>query len=135
MSTAGEPIPPRKPAPMAEVLEHLSRLLRKEIDLARAEISRNLNRAGVAVAMIAVAAILVLSALNVLAVAAVAALVAAGLSASLAALIVGGGFALIAVILVLRGIHILKNLSLTPRETVGALRRDATILKEHIHDA
>lgn len=119
---------------ISTVLEHLHNLIRKEMALIRAEFAEKLNRAAVAVAILTVAVIAVLTGLNVLAGALVALLVEMGLTAGWAALTVAGIFVLVAVILCLIGIRILKSISLAPTETVNALRRDARVLKESLHD-
>ncbi|MCZ4353952.1 phage holin family protein [Roseovarius aestuarii] len=126
--------PSRNATLISSVLDHLHRLIRKEMALIRSEVSQKLNRAAVAVGMITLAVIAVLTGLNVLAGACVALLIDLGLSAGWAALSVAGTFTLIGAILCLRGIHILKTTSLAPTETVAALKRDAQVLKESFHD-
>ena len=110
---------------LTDALGHVSSLFRKEMDLARAEIDQNVKRAGMAIGMIVVAVVLLLVALNVLAAAAVAALTAAGLHAGWAAVIVGGGVALVAIIMVAIAMNNLKATSLAPTRTVENVRRDA----------
>jgi VIT1/CCC1 family predicted Fe2+/Mn2+ transporter len=126
--------PTRNATLISSVLEHLHRLIRKEMALIRAEMSQKLNRAAIAVGLITISVIAVLTGLNVLAGAAVALLVDLGLSSGWAALIVAGVFILIAAALCAKGVHMLKTTSLAPTETVAALKRDARILKESFHD-
>ena len=120
-------------SPVATVLQHLHGLVRKEIELVKVEVSHRLNRVAVAVGMLAVAAILALVGLNVLAGAATAFLVTLGMTPGLAALVVAGVVIVIALILLWRGIHILKTTSLSPADATRALERDAAVLKETLH--
>ena len=117
---------------VSEVLTHVSNLVRKEVDLARTEVSENINRAGVAVGLLVGALVIALVALNVLAAALVAALTALGLDAGWAAVIVGGGLAIIAFIMVTKGLNDLKLSSLAPSRTAKNVRRDAETVKETI---
>ncbi len=59
---------------LSDAIAHMSSLVRKEVDLARAEVSENVSRAGVAIGLLAGALVLALTALNVLAAALVAGL-------------------------------------------------------------
>ena len=53
-----------------------------------------------------------------------------GLAPALAALIVGGGVAIIALVLTYKGINALKASNLAPTRTVESLRRDAQMIQE-----
>jgi uncharacterized membrane protein len=119
---------------LSDAMSNVSSLVRGEVDLARAEISENVTKAGVAVGMIAGAAIIALVALNVLAAALVAALAEAGFNAGLAALIVGGALAAIAFVLIGKGVSDLKLSSLAPTRTAKNVRRDAETVKEAYDD-
>lgn len=119
---------------LSDTLSNVSGLVRSEVDLARAEISQNVNRAGVAVGLIAAAAIIALVALNVLAAALVAALTEAGIDAGWSALIVGVGLAVIAFGLISKGLNDLKLSSLAPTRTAKNVRRDAEAVKEAYND-
>lgn len=119
---------------LTDALNNVSGLVRSEVDLARAEISENATKAGVAVGMIAGAAIIALVALNVLAAALVAALTEAGLDAGLSALIVGVALAIIAFVLIGKGVNDLKLSSLAPTRTVKNVQRDAAAVKEAYDD-
>ena len=114
----------------ADVLTHVSNLVRKEMDLARAEMGENLQRAGVAVGLLVGAMVIALVALNVLAGALVAAIAELGLETGWAALIVGGVLALIAYLMVAKGLNDLKATSLAPTRTAKNVRRDAEAVKE-----
>ena len=119
---------------IADALSNVSDLVRSEVDLARAEISENVSRAGVAIGLIAGAAIIALVSLNVLAAALVAALTEAGIAAGWSALIVGAGLGLIAYVLINKGINDLKLSSLAPTRTVKNVQRDAAAVKEAYDD-
>lgn len=95
-----------------DAMSNVSALVRNEVDLARAEINENLTKAGVAAGMIAAGAIVVLVALNVLAAALVAALTEAGLDGGWAALIVGVVLAVIAYVMIQKGMN---DLAFKPR--------------------
>ena len=120
------------PALMGDLLGHLTELLRKEIQLLRAEMSDKTTQAVVAAGTILAAGVIALTALNVLAAALVAALAKAGIPGAWSAVIVGGGLALVALVLGNRGIHALKASSLAPERTARAAARDASMIKEKI---
>lgn len=109
---------------LSEALNHITSLVRKEVDLARAEISQNVTRAGVAVGLLVAAIVAALTALNVLAAALVAGLNELGLGAGWSALIVGAGFAIVAAILVIKGVNDLKAVSIAPTRTAENVKKD-----------
>jgi Putative Actinobacterial Holin-X, holin superfamily III len=101
----------------------VSTLFRNEIELARAETSEKINHALVAAGSLAAGGILALAALVI-------GLTELGLAPALAALIVGGGVAIIAFVLIYKGINDFKASNLAPSRTVESLRRDAQMIKE-----
>ncbi len=117
-----------------QVLAQLSGLLRKEVELARAETAEKIAQAGIAIALLVFAAITTLVGLNVLAAAIVAGIsegldISEGWSAvifSFAALLLATGFGL-------KGLHRLKPENLLPERTGENIRKDAELLKEKIH--
>lgn len=115
---------------LGEALNHVSAMVRKEVDLARAEVSENLNKAAVAVGLIVGAVIIALTALNVLSAALVAALTEAGVEAGWSALIVGAVLGIIAFVMVGKGVNDLKLSSLAPSRTAKNVKRDATAVKD-----
>ncbi len=119
---------------LSDVLNHVSALVRKEVDLARAEVSENLNRAGVAIGMIVAAVVIALTALNVLSAALVSALTEAGIDAGWSALIVGVVLAIIAFVLLGKGTNDLKLSSLAPSRTAKNVQRDANAVKDAYDD-
>ncbi|HEY9038852.1 MAG TPA: phage holin family protein [Roseovarius sp.] len=119
---------------LSDALNHVSTLVRKEVDLARAEISENLTKAAVALGMIVAGVIVALTTLNVLSAALVGALTEAGIDPIWSALIVGISFAVIAVILLNKGMNDLKASSLAPTRTAKNVKRDATAIKDAYND-
>lgn len=116
---------------LSDAINQLTRLLRGEIALAKAEVAQNVRQAGMGVAMLAIAGILALVALNVLAAALVAAL-APFMGAGWAALAVGVVILVVAGLLVLRGLAALKPENLTPTRTIRNVQADAQTIKETV---
>jgi uncharacterized membrane protein YqjE len=128
--------PAQDPSPIQSILTHAHRLIRKEFDLLKAEISDRVGKAGTAVALIAIGAVMVFVGLDVLAAAAITGLVAAGLAGWVASLIVAAVVFVLALILVMSGISTLKKITFVPHDTLETLERDARVLKETMkHDA
>jgi uncharacterized membrane protein YqjE len=117
----------------SEVVGQVSGLVRKEVDLVRAEMSENVSRAMVAIGLIVGGVIFVLVALNVLSAALVAGLTNLGIEAGWSALIVGAIYLVIAIILVRKGTNDLKATSLAPTRAAQSVRRDALALKETLN--
>ncbi|TPE51670.1 phage holin family protein [Amaricoccus solimangrovi] len=117
------------PLLIGDLVTHVTELVRKEIQLFRAETEEKATQVMVAVGSLAAALAIALTALNVLAAALVAAITDAGLNASWSAIIVGVVFAIIAYVLANRGMSNLKATSLAPRRTVRATTRDAEMVK------
>ena len=120
------------PALMGDLIESVTQLVRKEIQLFRAEMGEKATQAMVAAGSILAAGVIALTALNVLAAALVAALAKAGLPGAWSAVIVGGVLAIIAYVLARKGINDLKASSLAPERAARAAARDATMVKEKI---
>lgn len=119
---------------IGEALSNVSALVRNEVDLARAEVSENINRAAIAIGLLVGAVVVALVSLNVLAAALVAALTEAGLEAGWSALIVGAAFGAIAFAMAAKGINDLKLTSLAPTRTAENVKRDARAIKETYND-
>jgi uncharacterized membrane protein len=119
---------------LTEALSHVSSLMRKEVDLARAEVNENLKHAGVAIGLIVGAVVVALTALNVLSAALVAALTEAGIAAGWSAVIVGVLLAIVAYVMVQKGTNDLKLSSLAPTRTAKNVKRDAVTMKEVYDD-
>lgn len=119
---------------LTDALSQLSRLVRGEVALARAEVEQSIRQAGMGVLRIAAGGVLAIVALNVLAGALVAAVILAGVTAGWAALIVGAGLGLLALILILTGMSALKATSFAPTQTIENVSRDAATLSEALTD-
>ena len=119
---------------VSDALTHVSSLVRKEVDLARAEVSENVNQAGTAIGLIVGALVIALVALNVLVAAVIAGLVEAGMDDGWAALLVGVVLARVAFGLSSTGIRDLKLSNLAPTRTTKNIQRDAEALKEVYND-
>ena len=113
-----------------EAVSHVTHLLRGEVDLIRAEVQENLNKAMSAVGMIVGGIVFILIALNVLAAALVAGLAEFGLDAGWSALIVGAVLAVIGAILAMTGKNRLKLASLAPTRSAKNVRRDTEAVRE-----
>ncbi len=115
---------------IGNTFEHLSNLVRGEVDLARAELNESVNRSMTAAGLLVGAIVIALVALNVLAAALTAALAETGLGAGWAALIVGGVLLVVALILATKGKNDLKLQSLAPTRTLANVQRDAHTITE-----
>jgi uncharacterized membrane protein YqjE len=115
---------------LADLVNQVTELFRKEIQLLRAEMNEKKNQLTAALGLIVVGAVLGLTALNVLAGALVRAIERAGIDAGWAALIVGVVLLIVGVILARKGMDNLKANQLTPERTTRAASRDAALVKE-----
>ena len=115
-----------------DAINQLTRLVRGEVALAKAEVAQNLRAAGLGVGLLVGAVVLSLVALQVLAAAAVAALAETGMGPGWAALIVGVVILAVAVVLALRGLASLKPENLAPTRTVRNVQADAQTIKETV---
>ena len=131
-----DPIRSQSPASLAaDALRISSDLVRQEVTLAKAELRQNLNRAGTGLGMIVAAAVLGIVTLNVLTVALVAALAETDLGPIWSAVVVGVVLAILAYVLLRKGMADLKPENLMPTRTVENVQRDASAVKEAYHDA
>lgn len=112
---------------VTDVFAQLTALVRKEGQLARAEISEKAGRALSGMAMIVLGAVLLIPALVILLQAAIAGLVESGLEPLPAALIVGGAALVLGMILGLVGWSWANPASLVPDKTIDQLKRDAAV--------
>ncbi|MDB5658613.1 MAG: hypothetical protein JWS10_1228 [Cypionkella sp.] len=119
---------------MADIMGNVSNLVRNEVDLARAEITTSLGKAGGAVAMMAVALLVAITGLNVLAAALVALVIWAGVPPTWAATVVGIALLIIAFALFLGGKSALTRIDFMPTRAARNIQRDATTIKEAYND-
>jgi hypothetical protein len=117
------------PEIFTDLVAQVTTLVRKEGQLARAEISEKATRALTGMAMIVLGAVLLIPALVILLQAAIMGLVANGTDPTVAALIVGGAALLIGMVLGLVGWSWVKPASLVPDKTIDQLKRDAMVPK------
>ncbi|QBF34000.1 phage holin family protein [Thalassococcus sp. S3] len=121
------------PGHLASTVRHLSSLVQGELELAKAEMKRNVSRATVGLVFFGIAALLALVALNVLASALVAALAMVGVPAVVAALLVGAGLLIVALVLSIVGKSRLSAEALSPSRTAANISRDIDTIKEASH--
>ena len=114
------------------LITQLTTLFRKEVQLARTEVSEKITEAVMAIGFMVGGAVLLIASLVLLLQAAVDGLVNLGLNRAWAALIVGGVVLLIGIVLVWLGSNRLKAENLAPRKTVDQLQRDAAMAKEQV---
>lgn len=118
-----------------DLLTEVTTLLRKEGQLARAELSEKVDQVTRGLGFIAAGAVLVVPALVVLLGALVAAIVNAGIAEPWAALIVGGATLLIGVVLAWAGARAMKVEHLAPTRTIAHVQRDLSLAKHQLrHD-
>ena len=125
--------PPRDDRSLGELFAELSRdattLIRKEFELAKAEMSANLARLGRHAAYIAVGGALAYAGLLTIVAALVVILQAVGLTWWASTLIVGIVVLLVGYLLVQRGLSALQRDRLTPTETSETLKENAAWAK------
>ncbi len=122
------------------LLSDVTGLLRKEIDLAKTEVSEKVKKALSGVEFLMIGLVLAIGAVGVLLSALVSGLAVVlsryGISEvsanALAAVIVGLVIGAIAWLLISRGITALRGTELTLDRTTASLRRDAEIVKEKV---
>jgi hypothetical protein len=119
------------PEIIGDLFAQLTILLRKEAQLARAEVSENMTGLAGGLGVMVAGAVLLIPALVILLQAAVAALTdSGGLAPYWSALIVGGIVLIVGLILLSVGIGRLKAGSIVPSRTVHQLQRDAEVARE-----
>ena len=116
---------------LSDAINQLTRLVRGEVALAKAEVAQNIRSAGLGAGLLVGAVVLIFVALNVLVFALVAALgelIGPGWSA----LLVGVVLLVVAAILAMRGLNALKPENLAPSRTVRNVQADAQTIKENV---
>ncbi len=117
----------------ADLANETTFLIRKELELARAEVVRTVSRVTGGAVLLAVGAVVAAMALQAL----VACLILVGsrwLEPWLAALVVGGALLVIGAILVVIGRQRLALKGLAPRRTIETLRQDGRWAREQLHE-
>ena len=116
----------------ADALTQFSKLMRNELQLARAEMSMKVAQAMTAMGLLAGAAILSIPTLVLLLMSLAAWLVEIGISPSVAHLIAGVVGLLAVAIVGGIGLNRLKTNSLVPKRTLDQLQQDAAAAREHV---
>ena len=117
-----------------DVVNQFTILVRKEGQLARAEMSEKLTDLGIEVGLLVGGSVLLIPALVIVLQAAVAALIAANIATVWASLIVGGATLVIGFILLALGISWLKAARPVPTRTIEQLQRDAEVAKSQLRN-
>jgi F0F1-type ATP synthase membrane subunit c/vacuolar-type H+-ATPase subunit K len=117
---------------VAEALRESTDLAQKEFALFRTEVSQNVRTMFIGLAMVVGAAIFAIAAIMLFTEALVKWLATVVGSEALAALIVGGVLAVVAVGLGLYGRSAMSSSALTPQRTVRSIKRDAEVLSERV---
>jgi hypothetical protein len=117
---------------LGEALRETTDLARKELTLFRTEISENVRTLAIGLAMMVGAAVFAVAAVILFTEALVKWLATIVESEALAALIVGGVMALIAIGMVLYGRSAISIDNITPKRSARSLQRDTEVLSERI---
>lgn len=117
---------------VVEAIRDSSELAQKEFSLFRTEVTSNVRTLFIGLAMIVIAAIFAIAAIMLFTASLVKWLATVVHSESLAALIVGGVLAIIAIGLGLYGRHAMSLSALAPQRTVRSIKRDAEVLSERV---
>jgi hypothetical protein len=115
-----------------EALRETSDLAHKEFALFRTEMSQNVRTVFLGLAMVVAAAVFAIAAVMLLTESLVKWLAGVVNSEALAALIVGGLMAVIAIALGLYGRSAMSKFTLTPDRTVRSVKRDTQVLSERV---
>jgi len=117
---------------VAEAVRESTTLAQKEFALFRTEVSENLKKMVIGLAMLVVAAVFAIAALLLFTEALVEWLATVVGSEALAALIVGGILLVVAVVLGLWARNAISAASLAPTRTLHSLQRDSQVLSERV---
>lgn len=129
MSDTGKSVPDL----LGDLVHQTSTLVRKELQLARAELGEKVSVVGGAATSLGAGVGLLLGALFALTYALIALLVELfGLSETVSAFIVAALFGLVGFLVLRGGLAKLQSFNLTPDRTVAQLSRDAQVVKEQV---
>lgn len=118
------------PELFSELVDHLPRLFRKEVQLAKAEVGEKVQQATGAIVYMAIGGVVLLAALIMLLHAIVAWLVVLGIDVQWGSLIVTLVVGVLGYVLLQKGMSDIKASNLKPTRTVEQLRTDARATKE-----
>jgi len=116
----------------AELARESSTLVRQELDLAKAELTRKASRTAQDIGLLVVGGAIVYAGLLGILAAVIIGLAAAGLPWWLSALIVGLLVAVVGYVLVQKGLAALKRDDLAPRQTLESIKEDTQWAKEQV---
>jgi xanthine/uracil permease len=117
---------------LGDLGRQVSTIVRKEIELARVEITSALGRMGQGAAMTAAGGALIYAGLLVVLGAVVFALIDAGLDPWLAALIVGGVALVVGGIVTSMGVQRIRSTEIAPKQTAETVRENVEFVKEQV---
>jgi hypothetical protein len=121
------------PEIVGDIFSQFTTLMRKEGQLARAELSENIAIVGRGLGMIVGAAVLLIPAMVILLQAGVAAITENyGLASYWSSLLVGGITLIVGVVLASLGSSRLKSEHIMPMRTVHQLQQDASVAKQQV---
>jgi hypothetical protein len=121
---------------LSDLVAQFTRLVQKEGQLARAELSENIGKAATGLGFVIGGAVLLIPALVVLLDAAVAAITERGhLAPYWSALIVGGAVLIIGLLLLAFGASRLRPSNMIPARTIQQLQRDASVAKSQFEES
>ena len=123
---------------LIDVVNQATTLMRKEGQLARAELSEKVSQIAGGLGLVIGGAVLIMPGLVVLLEAGVAALQSTGMAPHWAALIVGSGVVIVGLLLAAVGVTRFKPKNLVPSKTIEQLQRDAAVAKDQMrrnHDS
>jgi hypothetical protein len=124
--------PPHLQSLFGEALRESSDLASKEFALFKVEMTESIRKLFLGIAMMVGAAVFAIAAIGLLTEALVEWLATVVNSEALAALIVGGILAAIAIGLALAGKSAFSKFSLTPERTVRSIKRDTQVISERV---
>ena len=120
----------------SDLVAQFTRLLQKEGQLARAEVSENIGKAAMGLGFVIGGAVLLIPALVILLDAAVAAITERGhLAPYWSALIVGGAVLILGLLLLAFGSSRLRPSKMFPTRTMQQLQRDASVAKAQFEES
>ena len=121
---------------LSDLVGQFTRLVQKEGQLARAELSENIGKAATGLGLVIGGAVLLIPALVILLDAAVAAITERGhLAPYWSALIVGGVVLILGLVLLAFGGSRLRPSNMVPTRTMQQLQRDASVAKAQFEDS
>jgi TRAP-type C4-dicarboxylate transport system permease small subunit len=116
----------------ADLARETGDLVRKEVALAKAEMSQKAARAGRDIAVLAVGGLIAYAGLLAMIAALIIGLGSLGLPWWLSALLVGIVVAGIGYFMIQRGLNALKREDLAPKQTIESIKEDAEMIKEQV---